>query len=260
MDRDFNQVYISPVLETYFGDGFRKKWNLKKYHDKNSPCVFVGLYRPKDIQTFLNHNSYRILNWGGGDMLPKQLNLVSNLINDGRTFTHAYPGFFSNLLKKHKIKHKKIYISYKSYSCFEPNVLGDKIYIYKGIHGDKSEYYKWDKIINPLIDSFGEKSIIYTDHTSIDDLKKNYYDKSFVYVKPNERGGCTTMFELGHMGRKTIGIGHEGLPNFIKYNDIDDMIKKIELEKINIGKIMEDVSEKTKKIFTNEEWLNLNFW
>ena len=42
--RDINQVHISSVLEEYFGEGFRKKWNLSKYHDPNSPSIFLGIF------------------------------------------------------------------------------------------------------------------------------------------------------------------------------------------------------------------------
>jgi|688.fasta_scaffold09823_23 hypothetical protein len=257
---DFNQVHVSSVLEKYFGDGFRKKWNLKNSYDENLPCVFVGLYNGEDIKKFVNHKSYRIVIWGGADMVSSHLNLVAKLINDGRTFTYAYPGYFSNILTKHNLKHKQIYIPFKDYSMFKPTPLGEKIYVYYGIHGNKPDYFNWDTIIKPIIKHFGEENVIYSKYKTIDFLKENFYEKSFVYLKTNEKGGCTTMFELGHMGRKTIGIGHEGLPNFVSYKNINDIINKIEIEKNNIGKIMTDISDKTKKIFTGNEWLNLKFW
>jgi len=257
---EFNQVNVSSMLETNFGDVFRKKWKLKKYYDENKPCVFVGLYNPEDVRKFINHKSYRIIIWGGGDMKPPRLNIVAKVINDGRTFTYAYPGQFSKILEKHKIPHKKIYIAFKDYTLFEPTPLGDKIYVYTGIHGNKSKHFKWDEVIKPIINHFGEDSIIYSKDQKIEDLKENFYNKCFVYIKPNELGGCTTMFELGHMGRKTIGIGHEGLPNFISYNNIKDLINKIDIEKSKIGKKQLEVSKQTKKVFVGEEWLNLKFW
>lgn len=258
--RDFNQVYISPVLETYFGKGFRAKWGLNPYNDPTKPSIFLGLYNNNDINAFLNHKSHRIITWGGADMVPQQLNIVKNVINDSKTYTWGTPGSFSNTLTQHNIPHKSTYIPYKSYNDFHPTPLGENIYVYKGIHGDRPDYFKWNEIIDPLIHTFGKDRVIHTQHTDPKTLKEEYYDNCFVYIKPSPKGGCTTMWELAHMGRRTIGNGMEGLNNFTQYDNINHLLELIMDESKYIGQLREDISLSVMEDLVGDEWLNLKFW
>jgi len=255
-----SQVYISPTLEATFGENFRNFWKLKKYSNPTSPAIFFGLYTQADLDVLTVHKSNSIIIWGGGDMRHDSLSYVYNITTNGNGFTLAYPGEFSKILKDYSIPHKLLYLQIKNYSEFASCPLGDKIYVYRGIKGTRSNYFQWDNVITPLIKYFGENKIIYTDNLLIPELMENFYKKSFVYVKPTPKGGCTAMFELGHMGRKTIGIGHSDLPNFIKYKSIPHLIKLIEHESKYIGSIQTNISEETRNIFCGREWLDLNFW
>lgn len=255
-----SQAYISPTLEKNFGKNFREKWNLLPYYDPNLPSVFLGLYTTSDLDALVNHRSYSVLLWGGGDMKGPHLEHVKNHLKKGKTFTCAYPGEFSRILTQYKIPHKTIYIPVKDYSNFKSVPLGEKIYVYRGINGNRQDYFQWNKVVKPIIDTFGENSVIYAENRSITDLIENFYKKSFIYVKPNPRGGCTAMFELGFMGRRTVGIGHIGLENFIQYNDISNLIDIIKKESLKIGKEQNAVSESTKKAFVDSSWLNIDFW
>lgn len=260
MDIKFGQVKVSKTLETFFGENFRKRWNLTKYKNPNKPAVFFGLYSEEDIETYLNHKSKSIVIFGGADLKQKTLLEVKKKIKQKKSYTFAYPGEFSKILKENKVPHKIFHLPIKNFSTFELTPLGDKIYVYRGASKTNSEYYKWDEVVKPLIAEFGEEKIIFTTDKSIEDLKENYYNKCFVYVKPTPKGGCTTMFELGMMGRKTIGVGHEKLGNFIEYKDIDDLIRLIKEESKYIGQIRYDVAKKTADSFIGKEWLNLSFW
>jgi hypothetical protein len=255
-----SQVYISPTLEATFGENFRALWGLKKYSDPNSTAIFFGLYTQYDLDVLRAHKFKSIVIWGGGDMRTDSLLCVKHLVNKGLTSTFAYPGEFSKILKDNNIFHKELYVPIKDYSKFTTCPLGDKIYVYRGVKGTRASYFQWNDVVAPLIKHFGENHFIYTDNMSISELIDNFYKKSFVYIKPTPRGGCTAMFELGHMGRKTIGVGHTNLPNFIEYKNISHLIKLIDRESRYIGKIRENVSVDTQKIFCGREWLNLDFW
>jgi hypothetical protein len=255
-----SQVYISPALENTFGENFRKFWNLRKYDSPNLPAVFFGLYTKFDLEVLSNHNSISLIIWGGGDMKKESLELSKKVILNKKGFTFAYPGEFSKILSQSGIPHKQLYVPIKDYSNFIPLPLGDKIYVYRGVKGTRSSYFQWDSVICPLIEYFGENKIIYTDNLSISELIENYYSKCFIYVKPTPKGGCTAMFELAHMGRKTVGQGHENLPNFIEYNNVNHLIKIIEKESKNIGTLQEKVSSDIRSVFLDSSWLDLNFW
>ena len=136
----------------------------------------------------------------------------------------------------------------------------DKIYVYRGINGGKDNYYRWNDIAPILSKTFGSSSILYTSSQPHELLISNFYEKCFVYIKPNPSGGCTSMFELGMMGRTTIGKGHSNLGNFIEYSNTNDLIDLIKIESQFIGKVREDVSLNTINSFIGPEWLDLEFW
>ena len=114
MKADFTQSYISPALND-FKEGFNGKWNFSDYNNVDTPAVFLGMYGPDDAKAFINHKGPRIMVFAGNDMHPPQLNLVSQHINDGKTFALAPPGEFSNTLTSFNIPHKKEYWAVKSY-------------------------------------------------------------------------------------------------------------------------------------------------
>lgn len=260
MKQDFKQAWISKHGVQFFEKNFKKLWNLDYYHDPTQPAIFFGLYHPEDIDKLISHKGPKIIVWGGNDMQSYQLNLISFLQQTQEIYTWAYPGWFSNILSQYKIKHKSLYIAIKDYSEFTPITLGENLYVYKGIHGNRPDHYKWDEVIKPLIEVFGEDRITFTNHLPIDRLIHEIYKNCFVYVKPNPKGGCTTMFELGHMGVRTLGIGNFGIDIFSEYNSIENLIELVIEESKFIGKTREDMALNTKKIFTGKEWLNLNFW
>lgn len=253
----FNQAYVSPVLREYFEKNFMEKWNFNRYVDIFKPCVFFGLYTQKDMELLYKHKSYSLILWGGNDFQDKNILEVSK---KEKTIQIGY-GWKIKKYKQLNIPFEKLIIPIKDYSYFHPSPLGDKIYVYKGIHGDRQEYFNWDSTIVPLIKLYGEDKFIYTSRTSLQDLKKNYYDKSFLYIKPNDRGGSTGMWELGCMGRKTVANNQGDLPNVLSYGNIDDIKKLIDIESKKIGTTQIELSKKVHDCFTNNNnWLNLNYY
>jgi len=256
-----SQVYVSKSLESNFGNDFRNHWNLNKYFDSNVPSIFLGVYTDLDRRILTEHQATSIIIFGGSDLTHvKSINLVKSLVDSGKSFTFAYPGHFSKYLYDNKIKHKQLHLAVKDYSSYKPSPLGDKIYVYRGINGGKDDYYRWNDIAPILSDTFGSSSILHTSNQPHESLISNFYEKCFVYIKPNPSGGCTSMFELGMMGRNTIGKGHSNLGNFIEYSNTHELINLIKIESQFAGKVREDVSLNTINSFIGPEWLDLEFW
>lgn len=261
MIQDFNQAWVSQHGVQFFEEGFRKVWNLNPYYDETAPAVFFGMYHQDDVVKMTNHKGPKIIIWGGNDMQPPQLQYISNLQNQQKINTWAYPGEFSDILSKYNISHKALHITIKDYSRYTPSTLGENIYVYKGVHGNRPDHYKWDEVISPLIEVFGKDRITFSNHLSTDELIENVYKKCFVYVKPNPKGGCTTMWELGHMGIRTLGNNHKNIECFSDYEyDIHKLIDLIVEESKYIGKVRTDIAETTRNAFVGPEWLTLNFW
>lgn len=254
--RDFDQAYVSDVLP-HFKKGFMDKWGFKEYTDPTKPAVFLGLYSSKDINVFKNHKSYKILHFGGNDFHSPQIEIVRNSPN---TFLVGY-GWLGEGLIQNNLPYKEVIVPLKSYDEFTPTPLGENIYIYKGLHGTRYDYFKWNEIVKPLQQVFGEDRIIYTEHKSIEEVRENYYNNCFVYVKPNERGGSTSMWELGHMGRKTITFNQGNLPNVLNFVTLDDIIQHIMEESTKIGTIQKEVAKQTYDVMINsDKWLNIDYY
>lgn len=261
MIQDFKQAHVSQHGVQFFEKGFHEVWGLDKYVDDTSPTVFFGMYHRDDVARMTNHKGPKIIVWGGNDMQPPQLEHVSKLQKlQQQVYTWAYPGGFSDVLSRYNIKHKQHHIALKDYSSFKPTTLGENIYVYKGYSGNRSSHYKFNEVVNPLIEVFGKDRITFTNDLPIEDLIENVYKNCFVYVKPNPKGGCTTMWELGHMGIRTLGKNHKGLSLFSEYQDIPHLVELIMEESKYIGKKRDDIVDATKGEFTGNEWLTLKFW
>ena len=68
------------------------------------------------------------------------------------------------------------------------------------------------------------------------------------------------MWELGHMGIRTLGKGMKETQFFKNYTSINNLIELIVEESKNMGKIQKEVAKTTKSSFIGHEWLSLNFW
>ena len=263
MNKDFKQSYISPALVD-FTDGWFSKWQFEEYTDVNAPTVFFGMYNQQDVNAFLGHKGPRIIFFGGNDMHEPQLNILKQNINDGKTFSLASPGEFSDTLSKYDIKHKLAYLAVKDYSNLVTQPLGENIYVYLGRPDNRRyDYFMYEEVIRPLMHVFGDDRVHWvTENETLpfDKLVDKYYNNTFCYVKPNNRGGATAMHELAHMGRRTIGKGHTGIDYFTEYSDIQNLVDLIVEESKFIGKVREDVADSVKDLFVKDEWLTLKYW
>lgn len=253
----FKQAHVSKVIAQYFEENFRTRWNLDRYVDKTEPCVFFGLYNEMDRKLLLDHESYSIVIWGGGEFEDYNIKFASSL---DKCIMVGY-GWMEETYRRLNIPFQKLILPVKNYSDFKPTPLGDKIYAYSGVHGNRGSYLNWNSYIHPLIDYYGSDKVIYTSFKSLEVLIEEYYNNSFIYIKPKDKGGSTTMWELGYMGRKTVANNQGNLPNVLNFSDLDDIKRHIDAESKKIGTIQNELSEQVHSVFMNDNaWLNLNYY
>ena len=244
------QASIGPTVQ-FFKNNFLSRWNFKDYYDPNIPCVFFGAWTQS--QKIQDHKSYKIIiattptdfpNW---DIVTntKDLFIVNSLGND----------IPKNILCK------DITIEFKDYSLFQPNILGDKIYAYTGFKNGWGDLWNIEKLNE--IQKYIDYEIIHTNHDnhqeyhSIDYLKSNYYNKSFLNLNLSKENGLTTVIELGLMGRKTLMNEHYyKYPSIIGYKDDEDLINQINQESKKINTIQPSINAHT----IGDEWLNIEWW
>lgn len=257
--RDFTQTWFSPAIP-FFKEDFMKRWEQEEYYDPNKPAVFVGLYSSEDKKKFLEHKSYKILYFAGVDFCDVNLQLVANS-DLSKTICIGYGAdWLYPILDKYGIPYcRDTKILLKDYSQFTPTTLGENIYVYKGLHGNRADHYKWNQVVKPLQEVFGEDRIIYTQFLPLNELHEKYYNDCFIYVRPQPLGGGTAMFELGHMGRKTITQQHSSFSTCLNYENLEDIINLIMEESKKIGTLQPQVAEKLKLMFDHEgKWLKFN--
>lgn len=242
-----NQVSVAGCLK-FFKNNFLKRYSLNDYYDSSQPCFFLGAEQPNIIN---NHKGLKIIYLASeyDCTFLNQLSSTENTILHWSPYLKNYPQF----------KNKYVEIELKDYSNFKPNVMGDKIYTYIGWWERKCEF-QFD-LLNEI-----QKKIKYeimygivddlNNYYSVDDLKSNFYDKSFLNINLSSGTGMTTVRELGLMGRKTIINCGYPFPSIIPYNSIDHIIEIINEESLKIGTIGESMDCHTVK----DEWLELNFW
>lgn len=247
MMQKIEQVRVSHGVR-FFKQGLMERWNLKDYHDINKPCYFCGIYNQEDIDAIKNHRGFKLVHF----VNAHGNKFINNFVNLDNLVVRYHP----YLKAPNSIIVKEAKFELKDYSMFKPNILGNKIYCY--INSDKRKHiYGYEKAIQ--IQKRIKWEIIFgkLGH-SIEDLKKNYYDKCFVNLNLNKTGagGLTSATELGRMGRKTIINSKFNSEHLINYNNDEYIIELIEEESKKIGTLQREINHHT----TGEEWLNVDFW
>jgi len=262
------QAHVSPHI-AFFEEKFMSRWNFRQYDNSNEPAVFFGISASAEL--IQNHKGLKIIipagpgdfiNW---DYITNRENLfILSGIDNYKELSLCFFGKVQKVPSEVKVEH--LLIETKDYSLFKPNVFGDKIYYYSVAGGWSPSAANWPVPISEI-----QKHIDYEivtaysngvhEYLSIGDLKKNYYDKTFLCLNMTDDAGMTTTRELGLMGRKTLMNTTLYKKNYKKsmlgYNDIGDIIRIINEEAKKIGTIQPSIDSHT--MITNE-WLTLDFW
>jgi len=241
------QVRFSKGVK-FFELGFCKRWNIQAYQNINEPCFFAGVYNMEDIEVINNHKGFKVV-WNPGRIRPLFTLLDSNLVVMKQTDAIDH----SLIEEKYKIKQARFEI--KDYSLFKPNPLGDCIYCYLGT--EKSKYKYGFEEVERLRKLTKFKILVGMLGRTIEQLKVDLYDRSFVYFKSALVGGGTTSNELALMGRKTISKTKGEF--YLLYDSIEQACEMIENEAKNIGKTVGSVLNKN-YYDTGDEWKRVKFW
>jgi hypothetical protein len=247
------QAYVSQNLN-FFKSNFLKRYNLEEYNDVNKPALFFGAH--DSSQMIQDHKSWKLIL----PCIPRDYPYIENY---DKTLFICSDKF--NLPEG--VIRKSITPEIKDYSIFKPKHLGDKIYVYTGFKNGWS--LNNNEIVNE-IQSRIDYEIIKTSHYNLEDyydiqfLKENYYDKCFLNLNFTYGNGLSTVIELGLMGIKTIfkfseenNIQRLEFPNFISYENVDDIVRIIAEESKKIGTIQEPINAHNVK---GDEWLYLDYW
>lgn len=251
--RDILQAYVSPTL-SHFKERLFSCWGFIEYYDPLAPAFFFGLYTDYDIRVLTKHKAKSLLYFGGNDFREKQISIVkklNNIICIGYGGDWLYEG-----CQKENLRFTPNKLLIMEFDKFKPVPLGDKIYVYRGLKGNRADYFGWSSVVQPVMNIIGEDRFIFADNLSLSELHEKVYSNSFVYLKPNDRGGSTALFELGHMGIRTITNGHSKFPNALSYSSIEDIVSLIREEEKRIGTHQYEVAESLKAaIVQDDAWL-----
>lgn len=215
------QAHISRSLS---GLPFRNVYNLSKYTDSEKPLIIFGMYRQRDLDILLNHNSDITLVWQGCDGRDLT-DEWAELIKSKNVKHYAISHWISDSLTAKGIEHELVPISAtKPKLSIKPN--GDAIYIYSSDLSPESGDYHGDYFIDEIKQRTGLEVIRATINTySKKDLFR-IYEKCFINLRLTKYDGCpNTNLEMGLMGRKSIFNG--GIPHSIKWDNIDDICESI---------------------------------
>jgi hypothetical protein len=253
-----NQINVANHGVYPFSDRLKKRYGFVDYYDINSPCFFWGGLG--EIKKINDHRGLKIIKF----ITPSDCETLNDLENSDNLFIINDP-----LLKPIKnYKFADIEFEYQDYSIFKPKVLGDKIYSYMRdpIEFQKNIILEIQKKINYEIIFGGEVSNAkYYD--TLENLKRNYYDKCFLSLNLSGKHGYTTVRELGLMGIKTVMRSPYKFPSIIglkNYSiegsqvkiDIDEIVDIINDESKKIGFIQNEINPHNVK----NEWIKTDFW
>lgn len=231
-----------------FKQGLLNRWNLADYHDKNESCLFLNINDQGDINAVNNHKGFKLVFFANA----RANQFVNKLNNDNIVLMSFNP----YLTVPQGMKHKSGLFELKDFSMFEPNKLGDCVYCYVGNQKQKHKYDYGHAL--KLQKQIGYKILFGFQVHTIQELKRDYYDRCFVNLNLNKSGGggLLTMFELAMMGRKTIMNTRHDYDCIVPYRNDMEIIEIIVREAQNTGRTQLGRDYHT----IGPEWQSETFW
>ena len=241
-----------------------KRFSLKPYKDKNSPAVFYSLW---GLRNLAKHKAMAVIVWRGTDII-KIRHKLERIKKRKDTYHIAISSFIMEDLNREGIPYKFIPIVGADVTIFKPEPLGNEIYTYiPSLYDPKSSgkyrvRYNY-KLVKKIKRECGFKVNISTGTEQYSRKQlKNIYRRCFCGLRLTSHDGLPNqVIEMGLMGRKNFYNGN--IPGSIKWDQKDErtLMKNIEKESKNIGKINAELSEQIKKfINVGEDWLDTKFW
>lgn len=219
------QLYVSDSL-IHLKSRFLNKYSLVDYNNKNEPCIFFGVYMPKDYKIILQHNTNNIFVMFGGSDLP---NIRKIKINNNIT----YISISENMKKRlNDINYKSILVDLNlvDNTLFKPVSLierGNKIFVYNGIRKkfDNDIIYN-QKIIDEIIKKIPEYHFIFSNELNAPYEKMpEIYSKCFIGLRLTDNDGNANMVQ--EMNAMNIPVVHNHNVYGLKWKTIEDVINYI---------------------------------
>lgn len=249
------QVRFSEAIE-FFEKDFMRRWpSLNFYRDYKSPCLFIGAYRKDDIRVIKSHKGFKLIWLTGADR--KNISEIKNavFVAPGRT---EY-----DWLLLQEVRTKQAYIQLKDFSNFPLTMFGDKVYCYirDGVSYNKFKHELIEEIQKKIDFEILTGYTKYNKSTakkqrSIVELKRDFYDKSFVNLRLNEFCGGLSEQEMAHMGRKSITNRYE--PYSLQFDSVGDIVNHINNESKKIGTMPNNII--THDMYVGDEWMDEKYW
>lgn len=220
------QIKISTSNE-FFNQKIKFRYKLVDYYNKKKPAIFWGMYRDEDVLALENHENSSIVVWRGSDAMDckKYVNRLKKIKNVKHI---SISSFIKNSLNDNGIKSELIPIR-PTDNIKNLKKKGNKIYFYYGKDTEKAWNFYGGDIINEIKKAIPYEIVLATKDTYNEDELQKIYEECFLGLRLTKHDGiANTVCELGLMGRNCIHNGD--IPNSIKYNSIDDIIKIIHNE------------------------------
>lgn len=249
------QIYVSQCVE-FFKNFIINKYKIKNYSNKKTPALFLGCYTKRDLNIIKKHRGLKIVIFGGTDInqniigkkqLKKKFSVLKRLKN---IHFISLSDFIANIFQSRKIRHIRMSLCFvdKQMGLY-PVVKGSSIYIYGNLLANDGKKYNrlmLYRIIQAL--PYVHFFVLYY-HNSFEipfpnvsfvsttrDKIIEYYAKCFIGLRlTNFDGNANTVQELGLCGIKCVFNGDRNLPNTIRWNTFDDIMKAIRQEQLNVG-------------------------
>lgn len=217
-----HQLYVSASLK-HLEDRIKRTYNVKKYIDFDSPCIFFGLYDKNDHDAIHRHRSDIYLMPGGSDV-PNYISYIMS--NEYKIL--AISEDIKHRLKKSNIESELINFNIVDRELFRPVYhKGVKIFIYDGIRekSDNADVYGkqyYDKVVKLL----PEYEFIYSSKLGVPYEKMpDIYAQCFIGLRLTEHDGNANMVQ--EMETMNIPVVHNHSKYGLKWKNVDDIIDHI---------------------------------
>jgi hypothetical protein len=236
-DITFN-LYVSKGLE-HFKERFKNNY-LKKNYNNSETSIFFGMYNKYDINTLEKHNGIKFLIWGGTDCNFNYKNRFKNLkriIKIPDLYHIAISNDIQKRLNNKNIKSIFLDLNLVDKKLFKPvSKKGNSIFIYNGFKKGKEELYG-EIIYKEVVKKLPDFNYIYSNQLQLPYEKMpEIYAKCFIGLRLTEYdGNANTVQEMKAMN---IPIVHNLSEYGLKWKNVDDIIKYINMFKINLSLLL----------------------
>jgi hypothetical protein len=225
------QLYVSTSLEQ-FEKRFQKKYHCVPYTDKTTPCIFFGVYTHTDIEVIAQHESLRIIVWGGEDIRysqPFAQETVSHILSFRHCLHCAISDSIAKSMTLFGLSPFRLSFSLVDVSLFYPRSVQQTprcVYIYNGMKKGREHIYGVE-FYTQVQQKLSSYTYILSNvvQAPYEDMP-NIYARCFIVLRltKNHDGNANTVQECEAMN---IPVVHNESDYGLKWSDVNDIIRHI---------------------------------